>query len=97
MKNAKRTYTVDKMKGEIVKSFEEDIKVVYGDITFCEVPNDVETLIRYRNSARVAFVENVMKLYGGGHSFEFFNKYITRALKYYTKYVSANEKLKTMK
>ena len=63
MKNAKRTYTVNKMKGEIVKSFEEDIKVVYGDITFCEVFNPPLSTIRvYKQELGQLAVQKLIEL-----------------------------------
>ena len=62
-----------------------------------EMPNTVEDLNRYKDSARVAFIENVVLCFKNRNNFAKWDKYLGRAMKYYTKYESAKGKLYLLK
>ena len=80
-------------KLERIQMYEDDVKV-YEDLKPVTIlPNNVTDLKRYRDSARVAFVENIVLADANRFSFTKFSKYLDRVIKYYERYIGATQKL----
>ena len=93
MKQTTKKYHVDTEKLQMIQMYTDDVKV-YEDLKPVTIlPNNVTDLKRYRDSARVAFVENIVLADANKLSFTKFSKYLTRMIKYYERYIGATQKL----
>ena len=93
MKQTTKKYHVDTEKLQMIQMYEDEVKMYEYLKPVIILPNNVTDLKRYRDSARVAFVENIVLADANRFSFTLFTKYLDRVIKYYERYIGATQKL----